>query len=401
MAIEWITSRAVADSDAVILKKLGEQIANDPLCRVIILVPPQATLMTENHIMRTLGLPGLMGVQVMGPEKLAQRILDSVYGRAKPVVDLPAKSMVAAWLLETYSDQMTALGACARAQNISADIAKIISEFKSMDIEPEQIKNLQSGSAVTDQKLADLAFLYEKFDEYMQSRALTLEDRMNIAISHVQECRFIAESDVFVLHFDLLTSQLERLIAEVAKTAKNTCMSFLDTHSGDPDADLFEATRRQKLSVARRVELEALETILPQKERRDAIGHIEKNLYAYPFAAFKEAQKNVEIIRALNPDEEVAAAAEMIARLVHAEGYEMREIAVVCGNTQEYANIIEHTFTKANIPFFLDDKRTACKNFVAGTILSALEMASGRLSKEKLLAHIELVWGMDNPDGSV
>lgn len=397
MAIEWITSRAGSLSDAEILRRIGGRVAKDPLCRIVVLVPPQATLLTENHIMRSLKLPGLMGVQVMGPEKLAQRILDSVWGRAKPVVDLPAKSMVVKWLLETYADELAGLGACARAQNIGADIARLISEFKSMDITPEQISSVQTGDPATGRKYADLAFLYEKFDEYMQSRAITLEDRMNIAVDHVRDCRFIAESDFYILQFDLLTTQLERLFAEIANTARNTCISCLDTDEGDPDADLFNAVRAQRIAVGRRIGAETKYIVLPDDGRQDAIGHIEKNLYAYPFRKFQKDCEGVQVIRALSPEEEVAAAAETIARLVAEEGCAMREIAIVCGSTQDYADYIEHIFTRANIPFFLDDKRNAAKNFVAGTILSALELSSGRLSKEKLLGHIELAWGLDDP----
>ncbi len=398
MAVEWITSRAGGGSDAEILRRIGQRVAQDPLARIIVLVPPQATLMTETHIMHALNLPGLMGVQVMGPEKLAQRILDSVYGRAKPVVDLPAKSMVVKLLLETYADSLPALSACARAQNMSADIARLISEFKAMDIAPQDIGSLQTGNPATDRKYADLAFLYEQFDGYMQNRAITLEDRMNIAVNHVRKCRFIAESDFYILHFDLLTSQLERLFAEIAAAAQNTVLSFLDTDERDPDAGLFEAVRRQRVSVNRMIAEKTSWTVLPGSGRQDAIGHIEKNLYAYPYRKFSRDCGSMQMIRALDPEEETASAAEIIARLVAEEGYAMREIAIVCGNTQEYADYIGQIFSRANIPFFVDDKRSAAENFIAGTILSALELSSGRLSKEKLLAHIELAWGMDEPD---
>ncbi len=396
--VEFVVARAGEDQDGYILNKIGEQVKKDPLAGIIVLVPPQATLMTENHIMRSLCLPGLMGVQVMGPEKLTQRILDSVGGRARPVIGAPAKSMVIKLLMDAYAEKLPALSACIRTQNLSADIAGVLSEFKSMDITPDQLSNVSSGDEMTDRKLKDLAYIYEKFDEYMREAALTPEDRLNIAIEKASECKFLAESDVFILHFDLMTSQMARFAAKIAQTAKNTCVTFLDTHTGDPDADLFESVREERSKLAGLIGTEVA-TVHPARNSGlpSDIAHIEKNIYAYPYAKFAEESENVQIIAARNPEEEVCAAAETIAKLVLEEGYAMQDIAVVCGNPEEYADLIKKHFTDANIHFFLDDKRNTGQNFIAGFITSALEMAGGRLSKEKLLAHIEFAWGLDSP----
>ena len=396
--VEFVVARAGEEQDDYILNKIGGQVQKDPLAGIIVLVPPQATLMTENHIMRSLKLPGLMGVQVMGPEKLTQRILDSVWGRARPVIDAPAKSMVIKLLMDVYSKKLPALSSCIKTQNISADIAGIISEFKSMDITPEQLTGVLSGDAATDLKLKDLAYLYEKFDEYCSERAITLEDRLNIAIDNAGDCKFIAGSDVYMMHFDLMTSQMARFAAKIAQTAKNTFITFMDTHPGDPDADLFESARDERTRLAKMIGGEIKTVHLTQASRLpEDIAHIEKNIYAYPWAVFPKSSENVRIIAARNPEEEVCAAAEIIAELVLENGYAMQDVAVVCQNPGEYAGFIKQHFSEANIPFFLDDKRNTGQNFIAGFITSALDMAGGKLSKEKLLSHIEFAWGLDSP----
>ena len=106
------------------------------------------------------------------------------------------------------------------------------------------------------------------------------------------------------------------------------------------------------------------------------------------------------IVGALHAKEEVAAAAEKIAQLA-AEGVGMREIAVACASAAEYADLLKEKFTSSNIPFFLDDKRSALDNFAARFLLSALRMAGGRLSRERLLAHIESAFGPGDANVSV
>lgn len=400
MAIEFICARTEKKSTDYILKKIKTQVDADPLARILVLVPPQATLATENHIMRALGLKGLMGVWVMGPEKLKERILDTVYGRARQTIDTPGRSMVIRRLMDEYAENLTFLGTCARTQNICTDLSGVISEFKSMDISPSQIAGLAPDSKFTGQKLKDLAFLYEKFEDYLKDRALTGEDRMNIAIDHVRDCKFIAESDVYILDFGLYTAQMVRLVSAVSETAKNTAVTFLDTHPTDPDADVFEIARRERAILQKAVSGARL-IFLPEDRGGSETLHVAKNLYAYPYVQKKEKSENVRIVRALDPGQEVAAAAETIARLAAQDGYAMREIAVVCASAGDYARDIKEQFTRAKIPFFINDQRSARENFAARFILSALRMAGGRLSKEKLLTHIETAFGIEDPEVSV
>jgi ATP-dependent helicase/DNAse subunit B len=397
--VEFICARTETETIEYILSKIRSQVKKDPLARIIVLVPPQATLSTENHIMRALGVKGLMGVWVMGPEKLTQRILDTAYGRARQVIDAPGKSMVLRRLMDEYTDDLPSLGACARTPGIYPDLADAISELKSMDISPEQIASLRPENTDTRLKLKDLAFLYEKHEAYLKDRALTGEDRMNIAADHVRECKFIAESDLYVLDFGLYTSQMTRLVAEAARAAQNAAVTFLDTHPGDPDADLFEISRRERAAFQK--ELPGAKVVFLSRDNAEGeISHVAKNLYAYPYVQKKTASEDIKIIRALHAEEEVAAAAEMIAQLA-VEGFGMREIAVACASTAEYADRIKEKFTPSNIPFFLDDKRSALDNFAARFLLSALRMAGGRLSRERLLAHIESAFGPGDADVSI
>ncbi len=401
MAVEFVCARTEAESAGYVLSRIKAQVEKDPLARVIVLVPPQATLTTENHIMRALSLHGLMGVWVMGPQKLTQRIFETVYGRARPTIDMPGKSMVLRRIMGLYGNELAVLGAAVHAQNICMDIAGVIAEMKSMDITPEQIASLGSENGAAGPKLKDLAFLYEKFEETLKDHALTGEDCMNIAAEHVRDCRFIAESDVYILDFGLYTTQMARMVGEIAQTAKNTAVTFLDTHPGDADADLFAPARRERALLQKAAGGAKLVFLPPSGRRQGEAAHVAQNLYAYPHTRLKNPARDVQIIRALDPAQEVAAAAEAIAQLHTKEGIAMGAIAVALGNVSEYETIIKEKFTQASIPFFLDDQRSAQENFIARFLLSALRMAGGRLSKERLLAHIESAFGPGDGDVSV
>ena len=326
------------------------RLRKDPLARIIVLVPPQATLSTENHIMRALHLKGLMGVWVMGPERLKQRILDAVYGRARPVIDASGKSMILRQLMGRYKDALFILGA--RVPGLCPDIAALFSELKSMDISPGQIAALDPGDTATAKKFKDLSFLYEKFEEVLKDRALTGEDRMNIAIQHVGECRFIAESDVYVFDFGLYTAQMGRLVGEMARVARNTAVAFLDTNPSDPDADLFDIARRERAMLQKEAPGARVVFLSEDAGREGEAAHIAKNLYAYPYARHTKTGGDIQIIRALTPEQEVEAAAENIARLVAEEGFSMGEIAVAAGSVGDFEKIIKEKFTQSNIPFF-------------------------------------------------
>ncbi|WP_302761498.1 hypothetical protein, partial [Christensenella hongkongensis] len=77
MGVEFVLGRTASKRDDYVMEKIGSIIRKDPLANVLVVVPPQATYITEKQLMHKLGLKGLMGAVVQSPARICDRVLES------------------------------------------------------------------------------------------------------------------------------------------------------------------------------------------------------------------------------------------------------------------------------------------------------------------------------------
>ena len=74
--LDWIMAANAGGQIPVSYTHLGSIIRKDPLANVLVVVPPQATYITEKQLMHKLGLKGLMGAVVQSPARICDRVLE-------------------------------------------------------------------------------------------------------------------------------------------------------------------------------------------------------------------------------------------------------------------------------------------------------------------------------------
>ncbi len=387
MSIEFVLGRTASKRDDYIVERIGSIVREDPLVDVLVVVPPQATYITEKQIMHKLGLKGIMGVCVQSPARICDRVLESTYGRTVCEIDSIGKSMILRMILEEERENLHALGLSARKSDVPVQLASLIAELKTLDITPQKLLELETGRENTQNKMRDIALLYERFEE-RTSGVFDTEDKINLVIDHIPEAEFLKNAHLVIHGFDIYNAQTVRFLTALMDTAKDTLMSFYYADSSAQDADVYgicNENRNKFLSYAMKNGLKT--TIVTQdREISPDILHIEKNLYAYPARKAAKA-KDVSITRAADVEEETRAVAAQIVWLNRNYGYDYRDMAVVCGSGERYSPAIRRIFGEAGIPCFTGEKRTLVQSSFCMFLLSALELAKGRMKKDTLLAH--------------
>ena len=385
--MEFLLSRAGRQKDAQMLERIRAIISRDPLASVLVLVPPQATYLTEKKLLDELALPGMMGLCVLGPEKLTQRILDHVYGRSLDALTGVGRCMAFSLLLKRCAPQLPALGSTRYPAHIAQGLADLAGEFATMDISAQKLRGLATDDVVFTKKLHDIAKLLEEYDRLLAEKNLSSVNRTETAIAHVRESRWIAQSDVFVTGFDMFSEQMLRYLQEIEKTAKSLHICLLDGEGEDTDREIFSLPQNCIRKLNDRFDGVTCRHEKTPRVQSAGIAHLEKNLYAYPYQTI-QPHNDVLLVRADTREQEVLFAAEQIAKL-HAGGIPMREIAVLSGHAPRYARLIKKHFTDAHIPFFMDEKRALNENPLSDFLLSAAEACIGRLKKDRVVAHMK------------
>lgn len=387
MKIEFVLGRVTAALEEYIYDQIAAEAQKDVLCNVLLIVPPQATYNTETAIIRRLRSAGIMGVSVLSMTKLADRILTEVRGAKHPALTSAGKSMVIRRILDENIGSFSALQKSAGDAQMGLAIAELISELKTLDITPSMLQSFRSGQPAADAKFQDIAFLYDAFEQQTEG-LFDHEDKVNFVIDQIPQAAFLQDAHVYIHGFDIYNAQTVRFLGELMKAAKNTTMSFLHTKTGSADEELYEvcAYNHQKfIPLAKQLGLRT--TFIDQpKDCSSDLLFLADNLYAYP-SKHKDEASDISITYADTIEQEVRSVAAQIGYLTQKAGYEFRDIGIVCGGVETYSNAFRNVFERANIPYFMGERRTISQSSFSAFLLSALRLCRGRLKKSDLLAH--------------
>lgn len=394
--IEFVLGRVTARTEEYIYDQIAAAAAADPLADILVVVPPQATFSTEAGLMKRLDVPGMMGVSVLSFTKLADRILREVRGLRRPSMDAAGKCMVMRLLLDEQSGALRSLRACAKEGMLAAELADLISEFKSYDISPGMLRGFSTGNGASDEKLADIAMLYEAFEARTEG-VFDHEDKVNFVIGQLGGAGFIRKAHVYIHGYDMYDAQTTRFVRALMQTANRTTITFLHARANDNDAGVYrlcEFNHEKFVADAKALGLKTTWVDAPKEHAPDLL-FLGDNLYAYPHP-HKERARDISMTYAADAGQEVRAVAAQVACLTQKKGYEFRDIGIVCGSPDDYMDELARVFTKANIPLFTGKKRSLLSSAPALFVSTALELCAGRIKTDSVLAHAKT--GLCNVD---
>lgn len=124
--------------------------------------------------------------------------------------------------------------------------------------------------------------------------------------------------------------------------------------------DLFQTAEDTKTSIRKTVVLDG-ETAWRFREA-PALSFLEQKIFRHEHYFWGDSTDAVCLYAAGTPRSEADHIGREILKLVRDEGFRYRDIAVVTGNPEVYAPLMEETFARLSIPGFTDQKRDVLKN---------------------------------------
>ncbi|MGN1058872.1 MAG: PD-(D/E)XK nuclease family protein, partial [Clostridia bacterium] len=117
------------------------------------------------------------------------------------------------------------------------------------------------------------------------------------------------------------------------------------------------------------------------------LAHFEAEYHHYPPRLYPEPTRNVSLYIAPDLYTEVQALAAAICRAVSEAGLRYRDVAVIAGDPELYADLIKTVFPIYNIPVFIDQKRPLLSHPIIVMLFSLLDLMTDGLETETLLSY--------------
>ena len=369
-------------------KDISEWAKKEPDTNFLFLVPDQYTMQTQMDLVKASGCNGIMNIDVLSFSRLAHRVFEELGCKDALVLDDTGKSLILRHIAEELADSLPVLGANMNRIGYIHEIKSVISEFKTYSVDEEKIDEMiafAEGKGLLKGKLKDLKNIYAAFNDYTRDEFITSEETMTLLSQVADRSKVIKDAVVVFDGFTGFTPIQYRLIQRLLELTKRVIVSVTVDTDENPygkisEQELFGLSKKtiKKLqAIAQEINVPEEDPVMLNNACRyknsPEMAFLEKNLFRYNNAAYSEESiKDLFITEGSNPDDEVRRVCMDIRELTSKQGYEYRDIAVVCGDLGSYEDSFLKYSKKFDIPYYIDETKGLRFNPFVEYIRSAL-----------------------------
>ncbi len=370
---------------------------------VYLLVPEQFTLQNELRLMDEVASFAVSKIRVMSFQRLALEALSKMGGLKRTPIDRLGKTMILKNILEENSQSLRLYQSSIEKAGFVDGLLRQLAELKRSQISPEDLLNQAStlqNAALLSQKLAELATIYEKFEQAIAGKYVDNEDRLG-QLAELSKLDYLKNKKILIFSFLDFTAVERQIIRNLILSGAEISIGLcLDLQSARSKRELvFESTHRtyNQLSFLAHEIGEEYETIIldgmenssDEETKPPALEHLSRQLFQLVPKKFEQDTDAIELFAAHFVHEEVEHIALQISKLVVEKNYRYKDFMVVAGDLATYSSSIQQIFGQFELPYFIDDKRLILQSPIIKVIVAAIKMLGGDFSTENIMVFLK------------
>lgn len=401
MGLQFYIGNSGTGKSRFLYQKILKEAQANPKHQYVVLVPEQFTLQTQKDFVMLSPSSGILNIDVLSFQRLAFRVFEEIGIEQPPVLDETGKIFLVRRVAQEQKEQLILMGKYLSKTGYINEVKSMLSELIQYDVREETLDKLLKDNAGNQQmygKLHDIQVIYEAFRSFLKERFITSEELLDVLYKVVERSERLLGCTFVLDGFTGFTPVQKKLIGRLLGICQDmritvtydTAIPIRDTL---PDYHLFYMSSKMMKDMKQMAEEIGIKqeppVIFPAKENyrfadNPAMSALERNLFRGHQEIYKEKQENISLHVCRNPLEEMEYAAAEIRRLVMSGTCRYGDIAVVTGDLEQYGQYARRVFTKYQIPFFSDYKRSAMANPVVTCIRSLLECANRDFTYESV-----------------
>lgn len=403
MAVHYIFGSAGAGKSYELCMRIKKRAKKEPGTNFLVIVPEQFTLQTQKDFV-TLDPEsrGIMNIDVLSFLRLAYRVFEETGANDRMVLEDTGKSMIVKKVSMQKAGELSVFGRNVQKPGFISEMKSILSEFYQYDIgeeELEQMRQAAAGNVPLQKKLADIALLYRGFQDFLADRYITTEGILSLLGEKAAQSRMLADAVLCFDGFTGFTPSQYTLLAELMKYAKDCYFTVTMDPScvflRQKEHELFYLSSKTVQWIDRlalKSGQELAESVVLQARGRygasESLQFMGEYLFRPVRAVYEKQQESIRIYAHRDIREEITWAVTEIYRLVKS-GLRYRDIAVVTGDLDSYADGLAAEFERAGLPCFIDRKKKLTDNPVIEFIRAAIEVVRTDFSYDAVFHYMK------------
>ena len=369
-----------------ILSRIADDVAQQKPGRVL-MVPELISHDTERRLCKAAGDTASRFAEVLSFPRLADRVAAMYGNSARQCLDTGGRIITMAAAIRQLHSRLKAYASVETKPEFLKELVDAVDEFKRCCITSEDLKKaseLTEGTLA--QKLEELSLILEGYDAICAQGLSDPRDQMSWCLEQLEDSDYASKHVFYIDGFPDFTRQHLAILEHLIKNSSMVTVG-LNCDCLNSDALAFEKaadTASQLIRCAKYAEVDV--EIQTLKGRDHVLLQVCKNLFQ---GKIPETDK-VIAVHCDNLKEEVCAAAERVQQLVQS-GCRYRDISIVCGDLNQYENVIRLVFRRSNIPLYQAGTEDILQKTVISGVLSALEAALGGFEQRAVLRYLRSV----------
>lgn len=349
--------------------------------RLVVLCEDRLSLVAERAVCEEVG--GTFSVSVY----TLSRFLSAEGGRCDDVLTSQGSAMAISRLIEKNRSSLklfNRLSASGAAQEVYDTIALLYSS----KISPDDLSGVITDNSLLSRKLADLQLLYREYSEYLkEGGAIDRNAYLRRLPELIKSSKKIIGADVVLLGFQAFTSSVSDVVKACMQTADNVSGIFIGGSEGKYVNEAwatFEALAKECALPVNRQHLPS--ALCPAAEQLRRLV-FEPESY-HDFVAVEAGKGQVNLIEAVDEDDECAFFAAAILKAVQEDGVRYRDISVMLPDVNSFQPILERVFEEYSIPYYVDRRYPLSSHATCEFLLNYLICAADGCRQNSVISVI-------------
>ncbi|MCI8524378.1 MAG: hypothetical protein HFF17_00290 [Oscillospiraceae bacterium] len=355
----------------------------------ILIVPEQYSHEAERALCRAGGDGISLAAEVLSFSRLAARVAALYGGVSRRSLDQGGRLVAMAQAMEQVGSRLKLYGAGRRKPELLLRLLAALDEFRGACIDAAQLRHAaaEAGGQLA-VKLEELALIQESFETVCDALGQDAQDRLLRLQEQLEVYPYAAGRRIYLYGFSDFTGRELEVIGALLGEAETVVVGLLGDGTDQGVFALGAETGRHLRAQTARCGCPLRVRRLPPALRPDELEHLRRNLFASAPSPWPSVPACLTLHHAGSVYAACLEAAGQIQRLAM-EGWRYRDIAVCCTDAAVYRPVLESVLARASIPAYVSGADAADRDPLVGTVLSALDAATGGLEPEDVLRFLK------------
>ena len=385
--IRLIISEVAENASSYLYKKIEERL--DKGKKSILIVPEQYTLETDINFLKSVKYKAVMDAKVLSFSSFASFFMDNFTEGKLEFLNKEGKVLLLTNILQDLKDDLKLFENSYQNIDFINSIVGLISSFKDNNFDEGFFASIFNSdiSEISKIKFEEIKLILDTYQKELEGKYFDKEDILSFVAANLEKTDLLDGYEIFIDKFDFFEERKLDLISALYNKGLDLNISlnidpkFISNPLVRPE--IFDGSARTFDLFRQDFASEVIN--LPSNPKAVDLDHLRKNFETYRPVHFEKNPENIKIYESISTKSEVNNMALLINKIIKTNpDIRYKDMAVYLTDPDQYENELIKTFSRYEIPIFLDKRRKMADNHIIKTFLALLRLKVNNFRQEDL-----------------